>query len=169
MVHMHTKVLSKLAFSHDSQRVLEKAFRGLMINTQLEQKDKQEDLIGDKLYRQNCFKKFFYQWRAEFKNSIIEDSKLREVQAKLDYKKKLVLMRKWKEQILFSHVRRAQLNTATFIHKKKLLKKSIQAFKLFHTKEKCDKLRFMQAVKFEQVKLLTTAFKILHWYKNKKQ
>ena len=27
----------------------------------------------------------------------------------------------------------------------------------------------IQAIKFEKVKLLTTAFKILHWYKNKKK
>ena len=101
-----------------------------VLNTEVERSDRQESSRGDKIFRVNSLKRFFNVWRSEFRESISEETKLKEVQDKLDYKRKLVLMRKWKEQILFSHVRKAQINTAIFIHKKKLMKKTIEGFKL---------------------------------------
>lgn len=78
-------------------------------------------------------------------------------------------MRKWKETVLFTQVRRAQMYTAVYVNKKKMFKKGFESLKIYHEAMRYERLRQNQAVHFERVKLLTTAFKTLHWYKNKKK
>lgn len=50
-----------------------------------------------------------------------------------------------------------------------MLKKTFDSFKIYTSAVKFEKLRWRNAMKFEHVKLLTTAFKTLQWYKNKKK
>jgi hypothetical protein len=90
-----------------------------------------------------------------------------EAKQKLSYNKKLVLMIKWKEIILYRQVRKAQHFTATYVYKKSLLRKGYAGLKMHLDHGKCIELKMKQAVYFERVKLMTTAFKLLHWYKNK--
>lgn len=169
MKQMQTNVLDRMAFKHLRVRLLQKAFRGIIMHTQSCLIERLERAKGDEIFKIRMYRKYFTTWKQEIENNYMENFKLEEIKQKLDYKKKLVLMRKWKESVLSNQVNRAQTYTAAYVYKKRLLKKSLEALRLHTSVEKFMKLRWNQAVQFERIKLLTTGFKIMHWYKNKKK
>lgn len=166
---MQSNVLERVAAKHSRPRLLQKAFRGLIMHTQSCLIDRLERAKGDEIFKIRMYRKYFTTWRQVIQNNHLENVKLHEVKDKLNYKKKLVLMRKWKESVLSTQVNRAQTYTAAYVYKKRLLKKSLEGLRIHTSVEKFIKLRWSQAVQFERVKLLTTGFKIMHWYKNKKK
>jgi hypothetical protein len=151
------------------QKLAKRAFKGFIINTQSCLIDKLERSKGEELFKIRVYKKAMSAWKSLVHERKIEDNRLSEIKKKLEYKAKLILMRKWKESVLFTQVRRAQNFTAIYVYKKKLQKKVLDSFKIHNSAFKFDKLRWRNATRFEQLKLLTTAFKTLHWYKNKKK
>lgn len=166
---MQTTVMNRIAYNHYSKVLLKKSIKGIMYNTQKFLFIKLEKAKGDEIYRIRMFRKVITAWKAEVYYQRKEEERLQEIMGKMIFKKKLVLMRKWKEFVLSNQVMRAQNYTAIYIGKKKLLTKGLQSLKLYSAAYKFKKLRYRNAARFEQVKLLTTAFKTLHWYKNKKK
>lgn len=162
-------VLDNVCFDHYRRSLLKKGVKGLILHTQSKLIHKLEVTKGQEIYKIRMFRKSLTAWRTVTQQSKYEEYKLQEVVNKLNFKRKLVLMRKWKENILFSQVRRAQQNTSLYVYRNKLKSKVIESLKLFKAASKYEKMKWRNAQKFEQVKLLTTAFKTLHWYKNKKK
>ena len=169
MKNMQATVLNKMAKNHYRRKILKKSIKGLMYHTQKSLIEKLEKSKGEEIYRIRIYRKVLIAWRTIVRERKAEDQKVQEIQDILNYKKKLVLMRRWKEAVLSTQVQRAQSFTAEYVYKKKLLKKGMHSLKLYKAASKFEKCRWNNAVRFEQVKLMTTAFKTLHWYKNKKK
>lgn len=169
MKKMQISVMNKMANVHYIKKLWELGFRALMMNTQSELIEKLERAKGEEIFKIRTFRRVFTHWKALSQDTRDENMRLRQINAKLNFKKKLVVMRKWKENVLFTQVRRAQAHTAIYFNKMNLIKKGFYSLKLYYSALRCNRLRWNSAVRFERVKLLTTAFKMLHWYKNKKQ
>ena len=166
---MQANVLNNLAVSNRAKTLKELAFRGLILNTQSKLIGKLEKAKGEEIYKIRIFRRIFTAWKTITDNTKSEHYRLELIKEKLNYKKKLVIMRKWKENILSTQVRRAQLYTALYVNKKNLMKKAFQSLNIYSSALKYEKCRWNTAVRFEKVKLLTTGFKMLQWYKNKKK
>lgn len=158
-----------MADSHYRTQLLEQAIKGLMKNTRSNLIEKLEQVKGDELFEKRVFRKFFTKWKYAMMEVQSENFKVQQARNKLDFSKKLIILRRWKQAALFLQIRKAQLITAVHIDKKRLMKLAWRSFKVNHAIHKYEKLRWNQAERFEQIKLLTTSFKILNWYKNKRK
>jgi hypothetical protein len=105
-----------MADSHYRKHLIEQAIKRLMINTQSNLIDK---LNGDELFKMRTFIKFFTNWKYAMMEIQNEGLRVQQIRNKLDFNKKLILMKKWKGIVLFSQLRKAQLLTAVHIHKKR--------------------------------------------------
>ena len=166
---MQETVMMRIANNHYSKVLIKKTLKSIMYNTQKSLFSKLEKAKGDEIYKIRMFRKVITAWKTEVYYKRIEKERLQEIRAKMNYKKKLVIMRRWKEFVLSNQVTRAQNYTAIYVNKKNLLTKGLQSIKLYRDASKFEKMRYNNAIKFEQAKLLTIVFKTLQWYKNKKK
>jgi len=166
---MQGALLTNMAEKHYQKVLKSKAFNTFLFYTQKSLINKLEKSKGEEIYKIRMFRKVITAWKFVVYQRKLENQKVYEAREKLNFKRKLVLMRKWKEYFLAGQVRKAQNNTAMYLYKKKLFYKAFEGLKLFKAASKFENMRWENAMKFEKVKLLTTAFKSLHWYKNKKK
>lgn len=166
---MQENLISKIGSSHYNRNLMNRSFNAIFQNSLEEKVSRNENYKSDEYFRLKTLRKFLREWRMAAWEIISENQAVEHARQKLAYKKKLAVMLKWKECMLYTQVKRAQNYTAGYVYKKSLYKKAFTAMKFYFEHQKREKLRYSQAAQFEKVKLLTTAFKVLQWYRNKKK
>lgn len=95
--NMQETVMEKMCANHYFKSLVKRTFRSFIINTQSCLIDKLERAKGEEIFKIRVFRKAFTAWKSLIYEKKIEDYRVREIKQKLDYKKKVILMRRWME------------------------------------------------------------------------